>query len=512
MFCEAISAVVIGIQGMMIRVEADVSSGLPYFDLVGYLSGEVKEAKERVRTAVRNAGVRLEPKKVVVNLSPADIRKSGTSFDLAIAAAVLGAYGCVRRNALENTLFIGELGLDGSVRGVRGVLPVVINARRSGIRRCVIPASNADEGAAVKGIEVYAVSRLDEMIQFLNGQEVLQPVTDRNRSISQAQEEEVIDYADIRGQETLKRSLMIAAAGMHNIMLIGPPGTGKSMAARRLPTILPDLSYEEQLEISAIYSVAGLLKEEGGLVVRRPFRSPHHTISDIALAGGGRVPFPGEISLAHGGVLFLDEMTEFHAQTLEVLRQPMENGTITINRAQMSCEFPADFMLVAAIDPCACGFYPDPVKCRCTPLQIRRYIGRISQPLFDRFDLMTQVSPVRSDKLQTAEKSESSAQMKKKVILAHERQMKRYEDSAWNYNSQLRDKDIEIFCRTDREGSDFMKKAYQTFDLSARSYYKILKVARTIADLEGEENIRLQHLEEAVFYKTINRKLWGDFV
>ncbi len=512
MFCEALSSVVIGIQGMLIRVEADVSSGLPYFDLVGYLSGEVKEARERVKAAIRNAGICLEPKRVVVNLSPADVRKSGTSYDLAIAVSVLGAYGFVKTEALKDIVLIGELGLDGSVRGVRGVLPIVLDAMKSGVKSCIVPMANASEGAAVHGIDVYGVSHLVELISYLNGQTALEPVkADENGCIEDI--DPFPDFSDIRGQESLKRSFEIAAAGMHHLMLIGPAGTGKSMAARRLPLILPSLSYDEQLEISAIYSVAGLLKEGGGLVKQRPFRSPHHTVTETALAGGGRIPMPGEVSLAHGGVLFLDEMTEFHSQAMEVLRQPLENGEITINRAQQSCTFPADFMLVAAMNPCACGFYPDPVKCRCSPLQIRRYIGRISRPLFDRFDLMTQVMPVKSLSLKKPVSDQGSSRiMKARVTAAHDIQKIRYAGTGYRSNAQLRDQDIERFCRLDAEGQGFMVNAYKKYDLSARSYYKILKVARTIADLEGEEDISLAHLEEAVFYKTIDQKFWGDFI
>ena len=512
MFCEAISSVVIGIQGTLIRVEADVSSGLPYFDLVGYLSGEVKEARERVKAAIKNAGISLDPRRIIVNLSPADIRKSGTSYDLAIAVSVLGAYGFIKTDSLRETLFIGELGLDGSVRGVRGVLPTVLDAMRSGIGRCIVPMANAAEAAAVHGISVYGVSHLRELIAFLNGGLLLEPV-EGGDSITAADDDPFPDYSDIRGQESLKRSFEIAAAGMHNLMMIGPAGTGKSMAARRLPMILPPLSYDEQLEISAIYSVAGLLKEGDGLITRRPFRSPHHTITETALAGGGRLPMPGEVSLAHGGVLFLDEMTEFHSQAMEVLRQPMESGEITINRAQGSCTFPADFMLVAAMNPCACGFYPDPVRCRCSPLQIRRYIGRISRPLFDRFDLMTQVQPVKAANLRGPVSDEySSRAMRERVIQAHDMQKDRFEDTGYHYNAQLKDQDIEGFCKLDPEGENLMAAAYKKYDLSARSYYKILKVARTIADLEGEQEIRRQHLEEALFYKTVDQKFWGDFL
>lgn len=513
MFSRAVSAVLTGIESYVVQVEADVSSGLPFFEMVGYLSAEVREARERVKTAIRNAGFMLEPRRVIVNLSPADIRKSGTSYDLAIAAAVLCAYGFIAQRELENTVIAGELSLNGSVRAVNGILPIVLMAKRMGYRRCIVPAENAFEGAAVDDIEVYGIHTLKEMMDFLNGACIVEAAwMDRETVISGNIKKDAVDFSDICGQQSLKRGMEIAAAGMHHTLMIGPPGAGKSMAARRLPTILPSMTWEESLEVSELYSVAGLLRPEEGLIMRRPFRSPHHTVSDVALAGGGKIPKPGEISLAHRGVLFLDELTEFSSEAMEVMRQPLENGRIIINRLQASCEFPAGFMLVAAINPCRCGYYPDVRRCHCTPLQIRRYLGRISQPLMDRIDLNIEVRPVQIEALQQETvQEETSEEIRRRVEKARQIQLIRYEKTDYLYNSQLTDRDVEHYCYLGPDEADFMKKVFERFELSARSYHKILKVARTIADLEGRDNISKENLSEAVFYKTIDRGYWGGY-
>ncbi len=514
MFSKAVSAVLTGIDSRIIQVEADITSGLPYFEMVGYLSAEVKEAKERVRTAIKNAGFLLDPKHIIVNLSPADLRKSGTSYDLAIAAAVLCGYGIISQRSLDDTVFVGELSLNGRVRPVNGVLSIALMARKTGYRRCIVPSGNAFEGAAADGIEVYGVNDLREMADFLNGKLPLRAaVIDREevmRAGARGDGTDEPDFSDIHGQPLLKRAMEIAAAGMHHILLIGPPGAGKSMAARRLPTILPEMTWEECLEVSEIYSAAGLLHDEGRLITSRPFRSPHHTATDVSLAGGGRIPHPGEISLAHRGVLFLDEITEFSSQAMEVLRQPLENGVITVNRMQASCEFPADFMLVAAMNPCRCGNFPDMSRCTCTPLQIRRFLGRISQPLMDRIDLNVEVQPVSIDWLQNvSEYDESSADIRLRVEKARKIQSARYEGSPYLYNSQLTDKDVDKYCPLDDAGSEFMRQVYERFGISARTYHKIIKVARTIADLSGREDVGTDELGEAVCFKALDKEYWG---
>ena len=508
MFSKTLSAVLRGIDSQIIQAEADVSRGLPYFELVGYLSGEVKEARERVKTAISNSGYMLDPRRIIVNLSPADIRKSGTSYDLAIACAVLCSYGFIPCSSLEDTLILGELSLSGSVRSINGVLSAVLMAREKKLRRCIVPEPNAFEGAAVEGIDVYGVSSLQQTLEFLKGNMNIKPVSAREVP-SGADQEEVPDYADIHGQHLLKRSMEIAAAGLHNILIIGPPGSGKSMAAKRLPGILPPMSYEESLEVSKIYSAAGLLEPEKGLIAKRPFRSPHHTISALSLAGGGSNPMPGEISLAHRGVLFADELTEFSSESMEALRQPMEDGYITISRLRYTSTFPADFMFVAAMNPCRCGYYPDMTRCRCTPLQIQRYIGRISRPLLDRIDMTVEVKPVTVDLLQRGrEADENSADMRQHVITADQMQARRFSDVGFEHNSQIPDREVSRFCRLNDECTEFMKKVYRTYALSARGYNKILRVARTIADLDQSENIEMKHISEAVFYKSLDKRYW----
>ncbi|MCR4672407.1 MAG: YifB family Mg chelatase-like AAA ATPase [Lachnospiraceae bacterium] len=511
MFSTALSAVISGLESRIVQVEADVSTGLPYFDMVGYLSGEVKEARERVRTAVRNSGFSLEPKRIVINLSPADIRKSGTSYDLAIAAAILSSYGLLPQNALKDTLLVGELSLNGGVRGVRGVLPIILMARKQNVRRCLVPADNAFEGAQIGGIEVYGVHDLIEAVGFLRGTAEIRPVGGGFVPEKAEGSSSVPDFIDIRGQETLKRSMEIAAAGMHNILMIGPPGSGKSMAARRLPSIMPSLTYEERLEISEIYSVAGKLDPHEGLVSERPFRNPHHTIPETVLAGGGRTPEPGEISLAHLGVLFLDELNLFSSKTLEVMREPVESGRITVSRMAGSCEFPARFMLVGAMNPCRCGFYPDMAKCRCTPLQIKRYLEKVSQPLLDRIDMIVEVKKIPPEEIisDSPKGPESSADIRARVEKARLAQAERYKGSGYLYNSQLLDRDIDLFCRLGAKERRLAKRLYDKFNLSARTYRKILKVSRTIADLEGADEITEEHLCEAAYYKSLDRKYWG---
>ena len=520
MFSCALSAVINGIESKVVQVQADVSTGLPFFELVGYLSGEVKEARERVRTAIRNSGFELEPRKIIVNLSPADTRKSGTCFDLAIACAILSAYGKIPPESLKDTMIAGELGLDGRIDPVNGVLPIVLMAREMGLKRCLVPAENAFEGASIREIKVYGVAALQDAADFLKGKLELIPADDTEKwnamtsdigSDSRAGAASGMpDFADIRGQGLLRRSMEVAAAGLHNLLIIGPPGSGKSMAARRLPSILPSMSYDEVLEVSRIYSVSGLLDPQAGLIKVRPFRSPHHTISAPALAGGGKIPVPGEISLAHKGVLFLDELTEFNTDALESLREPLENGRISISRVQASCTFPARFMLVAAMNPCSCGYYPDASRCHCTPLQIRRFIGRISRPLLDRIDMTVEVKHVNIDLLQgkTARPPENSETIRERVSGACDIQRTRFSHCPYEHNSEIPDNDLKRFCHLGEEEMTFMKKAYNRYSLTARGYGKLLRVARTIADLDQSDEISCKHLAEAVFFKSLDRQYW----
>ncbi len=503
-----------GIEGILVCVEADISDGLPMFDMVGYLGAEVKEARERVRTALKNSGYRLPPSHITVNLSPADLRKQGNYFDLPIALAVLAAAGFVRVNELKDKIFIGELGLDGSVRPVNGALVLAECGCNAGIKRAVVPQENAKEAAYLEETEVYGIRNLSEIMTLLNNpdrfQEKRQLISEEERKRNENNQKTALDFSDLYGQERMKRAAMIAAAGFHNLLYIGTPGSGKSMAAKRIPSILPPMTYREQLEVTKIYSVAGLLDHKEGLIKVRPFRSPHHTISATALAGGGRFPKPGEISLAHHGVLFLDELAEFKRDTLEVMRQPLEDGKVTISRVNGSCSYPADFMLVAAMNPCPCGYYPDRSRCHCSPSDIRRYRDRISRPMLDRIDLCTEACVVKFDDLSHAKKGESSAGMRECVTEAIKRQQMRYQDEEILFNSQLSGARLTRFCHLSKSQNALLRHAFESMGLSVRARDRILRVARTIADIEGCEEIRENHLAEAISYRSIDRKYWAD--
>lgn len=513
MYSTITSGALLGVCAYLVSVEVDIAAGLPGFSMVGSLSGEVRESKERVQVALKNAGFDIPPTHITVNLSPADCRKEGTAFDLPIAVGILRAMGLFPEEAVENTLFLGELGLNGEIRKARGVLPIVREAAKQGITQCIVPKENAYEGAVIPGVAVRGAGDLVELLSFLqeskDKREVMLPrVTNDMDQLFCEEGRYPYDFAEVSGQETAKRAAEIAAAGFHNLLMVGPPGAGKSMIAKRIPGIMPPLTLEESLEVTSIVSVAGLLKEQQALITTRPFQNPHHTISVAALTGGSSIPKPGIISLSHRGVLFLDEMPEFPRYILDSLRQPMEDRRVQIAKAGGNVIYPADFMLVCAMNPCPCGYYPNLNKCRCTQTQVKKYMGKISGPILDRIDLCVELQPVEIGKLHEKKKAESSAVIRERVMKARRMQEERFRGSTKQFNGDMNTGDIEKYCRLGKAEKEYMEQIYATLSLSARAYHRILKVARTIADLAEAERVGCEHLLEAACYRP-TQEYWG---
>ncbi len=511
MLVKTYGSAVQGVDAVTITVEVNVSRGANFY-LVGLPDAAVKESQQRIESALRQHGYKIPGKKVVINMAPADIRKEGSAYDLTLAVGILAASEQINAAEIDKYVIMGELSLDGTLQPIKGVLPIAINARSENFKGFILPKENAREAAVVNKLEVYGVENIKEVIDFFEGKiELEQTIVDTRKEFYENVNNTELDFIDVKGQENVKRALEIAAAGGHNIIMIGPPGAGKTMISKRIPGILPPLTLNEALETTKIHSVAGKTEKNTSLITKRPFRSPHHTISDVALVGGGQFPQPGEISLAHNGVLFLDELPEFKRTVLEVMRQPLEDRKITISRARFTVEYPASFMLVASMNPCPCGYYNHPDReCVCSAGAVQKYLNKISGPLLDRIDIHIEVVPVPFGKLSETEAGENSETVRKRVIAAREIQEKRFNDyKEIHSNAQMSSKMMREFCKIDQAGSSLLKNAMERLGLSARAYDRILKVSRTIADLASSENIKPEHLAEAIQYRSLDRESWG---
>lgn len=510
MLSNILSSATYGIDAYLVEVETHVEKQIPGFIIVGLPDSAVKESRERVTAAIKNSGFEFPLKKITVNLAPADIKKEGSSLDLPIAIGLLTATGLIESDKLNDTVFLGELSLDGKLRPIKGALPITVEARKKGIKRIVLPVDSSTEASIVDEIDVFGVTNLEEVVNYLNGSVDLVPARSNREEIFSRVNKYHLDFSDVKGQENVKRALEVAAAGAHNILMIGPPGSGKTMLAKRLPTILPPLNFDEALETTKIHSIAGILSRDTALITERPFRSPHHTVSDAALVGGGSFPRPGEVSFAHYGVLFLDELPEFKKNVLEVLRQPLEDSRVTVSRSKLSLEFPANFMLAAAMNPCPCGYFTDPNKeCTCTPPSIQKYMAKISGPLLDRIDIHIEVPAVKYKELANETPAEKSENIRRRVIKARDIQLNRFKDSKHIYNNaDMGSKEVRKYCKLDNSGEELLKMAMTKLGLSARAYDRILKVSRTIADIDHSENILPQHISEAIQYRSLDRELW----